>query len=324
MTKPDELLKQINLALNELSLSKQPVRLYEPIRYVLSMGGKRMRPTLCLLACELFSDNSSKALSPALALEIFHNFTLLHDDIMDKAPTRRNMDCVHIKWDDNVAILSGDAMQILAYEVFGHSTKNVLEKGLQLFTKTALEVCEGQQFDMDFETQKEVHIESYMNMIRLKTAVLIAASLKLGAIAGGASDTDAENLYQFGINIGLAFQLMDDYLDVYGETATFGKRIGGDIICNKKTFLLIHALNEATGSDKTELEYWINQTTCSEDEKIKAVTSIYNQCGIPDKCIEEINRLHKAALDTLNKVAVEHHRKAFLIQYTNELIERNK
>jgi geranylgeranyl diphosphate synthase, type II len=325
MNTSDALLQQINIALHKLPLTKQPARLYEPIQYVLSMGGKRLRPTLCLMACELFCDSYAKALNPALALEIFHNFTLLHDDIMDKAQTRRNLECVHVRWNENVAILSGDVMQILAYQVFGESPVGFLEKGLPIFTQTAIEVCEGQQFDMDFETQDPVSLDEYMRMIHLKTAVLIAASLKLGALAGGANDEDAERMYQFGIHIGLAFQLKDDLLDVYGDSTTFGKRIGGDIVCNKRTFLLINALERADAKDKAEIEAWISGSKKgSECEKIAAITSIYNRYNIPNLCIREMDNLHRKALDLLQLVSVSNERKESLTQYTNDLIDRTK
>ena len=325
MNASDVLLKHVNQALAQLDLSKQPARLYEPIQYVLSMGGKRLRPTICLMACELFTDQFMRAIKPALALEIFHNFTLLHDDIMDKAPTRRNLDCVHIKWDENVAILSGDAMQILAYQVFGESPSDMLTKGLPLFSQTAIEDCEVQQFDMDFESTCNVSLDEYRNMIRLKTAVLIAASLKLGALAGGASDSDADLLYDFGIDIGLAFQLKDDLLDVYGNPNTFGKRIGGDIVCNKKTFLLINALEKASPADRAELENWISgKKTASEAEKIETFTNLFNQYHIKEVCIDEMDRLQHKALETLARVSVPNARKQELIRFANELIDRTK
>ncbi len=324
MKTSDELLKLFNQALDELPLDKSPARLYAPIRYVLSMGGKRIRPTMCLMACELFSDEPTKAMIPALALEVFHNFTLLHDDIMDKAPTRRSMDCVHIKWDENVAILSGDAMQILSYQILGEASAGHLKECLPLFSKTALEVCEGQQFDMDFETQASVTVAEYMNMIHLKTAVLLATSLKMGAIAGGANPTDADLLYDFGINTGLAFQLKDDLLDVYGCPETFGKRIGGDIACNKKTFMLINALDKADPVTRAELDGWLSDSTRSETEKISAITEIYNKLNIKELCILEMEKHQKKAFQTLAQVSVPESRKANLIQLANELTDRDK
>jgi len=324
MKSSDELLQLFNQALDELPLDKAPSRLYDPIRYVLSMGGKRIRPTMCLMACELFSDEPAKALIPALALEVFHNFTLLHDDIMDKAPTRRGMDCVHIKWDENVAILSGDAMQILSYQILGAAPVEYLKECLPIFSQTAIEVCEGQQFDMDFETQKSVTVAEYMNMIRLKTAVLLAASLKMGAIAGGASASDADLLYDFGLSTGLAFQLKDDLLDVYGDPETFGKRIGGDIACNKRTFMLINALDKADPATLLELQGWLTDTTRAESEKISAVTSIYNKLNIKELCILEMGNHQKKAFEALAQVSVPESRKAILIQLANELTDRDK
>jgi geranylgeranyl diphosphate synthase, type II len=324
MKTADELLKTINAAINQLPLDKTPPLLYAPIRYVLSMGGKRIRPVMCLMACELFDDQIEKALQPALALEIFHNFTLLHDDIMDKAEKRRNMDCVHLKWNDNVAILSGDAMQILSYQILGQIPEYQLKASLPLFSQTAIEVCEGQQLDMDFETQEAVTINDYFNMIRLKTAVLLAASLKMGAIAGGASSQDADLLYHFGINTGLAFQLKDDLLDVYGNPETFGKKIGGDILCNKKTFLLINALEKADPETRTELQSWLSKTDFTPRDKINAVTTIYNKVDLPKLCIEEIEKHQHKAFEYLNQVSVPNSRKAVLTKLTNELTDRNK
>lgn len=324
MRTQNELLKLINTALEQVDLEKKPAKLYDPIRYVLSIGGKRLRPVLCLMACELYDENINKAIQPALALEIFHNFTLLHDDIMDKAEKRRNMDCVHIKWDENVAILSGDAMQILSYQILNRLPEQHLKDCLALFSKTAIEVCEGQQYDMDFETQDKVGIEEYMEMIRLKTAVLLAASLKMGALIGGASEKEADMLYQFGIETGFAFQLKDDLLDVYGDTLTFGKRIGGDILCNKKTFLLINALNRADQTTLDKLDFWLKKTDFIPEEKIKSVTDIYNQLGIKDLCLCEIERHQKLAFELLSKISVSDTRKTPLKELANELMDRKK
>jgi len=319
-----ELLDLINIALEQVDLDKKPTKLYNPIRYVLSIGGKRIRPVLCLMACELFDDHIENAIKPALALEIFHNFTLLHDDIMDNAEKRRNEECVHIKWDENVAILSGDAMQLLSYQILNQIPEKHLKECLELFTKTAIEVCEGQQFDMDFETQDEVLIEEYMQMIHLKTAVLLATSLKMGAIIGGASKEEADLLYNFGIETGLAFQLKDDLLDVYGDALTFGKKIGGDIISNKKTFLLIHALKKADQVTLEKLHFWLKKDVFVPEEKIKALTEIFNQLGIKDLCLEEIERHQKLAFETLRKIDVSDTRKKSLAELANELMDRTK
>lgn len=324
MRTQNELIELINIALKQVDLEKKPAKLYAPIRYVLSIGGKRVRPVLCLMACELYNEAIEEAIQPALSLEIFHNFTLLHDDIMDKAEKRRNMDCVHIKWDENVAILSGDAMQILSYQILNQLPEKYLKECLALFTQTAIEVCEGQQLDMDFETQNEVSIEEYLQMIRLKTAVLLAASLKMGAILGGASDKDADLLYQFGIETGFAFQLNDDLLDVYGDPATFGKKIGGDILCNKKTFLLIQALKKADQNSLDKLHYWLNKTDYVPEEKIKGITEIYNHLGIKELCLLEIEKHQKQAFESLNNISVSDARKAPLTELANELMDRNK
>jgi len=324
MRTPDELLELINIALDQVDLNKKPAKLYDPIRYVLSIGGKRIRPVLCLMACELYDDCLEKATQPALALEIFHNFTLLHDDIMDKAEKRRNKDCVHIRWDENVAILSGDAMQLLSYQILNQLPEKHLKECLTLFTQTAIEVCEGQQFDMDFETQDQVDMEEYLEMIRLKTAVLIATSLKMGAILGGASKEEADLLYQFGLETGLAFQLKDDLLDVYGDPLTFGKKIGGDIMCNKKTFLLIHALEKADKATFDKLQSWLEMTDFVHEEKIKAVTDIFNQLGVKEICIQEIEKHQKRAFEYLNKIVVPDLRKEPLAKLANELMDRKK
>ena len=324
MRTPDEHLELINIALEQVDLTKKPAKLYDPIRYVLSIGGKRIRPVLCLMACELYDDRLEKAVQPALALEIFHNFTLLHDDIMDNAEKRRNMDCVHIKWDENVAILSGDAMQLLSYQILNQLPEKHLKECLTLFTQTAIEVCEGQQFDMDFEKQEHATIEEYLEMIRLKTAVLIATSLKLGAIVGEASKDEANLLYQFGIETGLAFQLKDDLLDVYGDPLTFGKKIGGDILCNKKTFLLIHALEKADKSTFDKLQSWLEKTDFVPEEKIKAVTEIFDKLGIKDSCLQEIEKHQKLAFEYLDQINVPTIRKEPLAKLANELMDRKK
>jgi len=323
MRTPDELLKLINRAIEQIDLEKAPARLYEPIRYVLSIGGKRLRPVLCLMAYELYDDKIEKAIKAAIALEIFHNFTLLHDDIMDKAEKRRNMDCVHIKWNENVAILSGDAMQILAYQVLNELPEKYLKDCLTLFSQTAIEVCEGQQFDMDFETQDRVTVGEYLNMIRLKTAVLIAGSLKMGGLIGGASEKEADLLYEFGIELGLAFQLNDDLLDVYGDSLTFGKKIGGDILDNKKTYLLIKALDNADPKTSEQLHCWLNKKDFVPEDKITAITEIYNQLGIKELCLLEIERHQKLAFESLNKISVSDIKKEPLVRLANKLMDRN-
>lgn len=318
-----ELLSIINEAIQNIELDKQPERLYQPISYVLSMGGKRLRPVLCLMANEMFGGKPENAIKPALSLEVFHNFTLLHDDIMDMAVKRRNMDCVHIKWNDNVAILSGDAMQIYAYELLREVPDKHLRSCLDLFTTTAMEVCEGQQFDMDFETMDNVTEQQYMNMIRLKTAVLLACSLKMGAIIAGASEKDANLIYEFGIGIGLAFQLQDDLLDVYGESCTFGKNIGGDIVSNKKTFLLIKAMQKADESTLLQLNSWIEKKDFVAEEKIKAITDIFDKTDVKCECQKMMDYHLKKALNCIDDIQVDNALKLPLKNLATDLMKRN-
>lgn len=283
----------------------EPIGLYAPIGYVLALGGKRIRPVLTLLAANIFTTDISNAYQAAIGLEIFHNFTLLHDDIMDKAPVRRNKPTVHVKWNDSTAILSGDAMLIKAYQYIAQTPASVMPEVLALFSKTALEVCEGQQYDVDFEQRNDVTEQEYIEMIRLKTAVLLAACLKTGAIIAGANEFDAQLLYDFGINIGLAFQLKDDLLDVYGNPETFGKQIGGDILCNKKTFMLINALNKANTAQRDALEFWIKEDGESKPQaKIDAVKELYTQIGIKALCEDKMDEYHQLALECLSKLNV--------------------
>lgn len=320
---PEELLTSINAAIEALDLEQQPTRLYEPIRYTLSMGGKRIRPVMCLTSCELFDAPLEQALPAALSLELFHNFTLLHDDIMDKAQKRRNKDCVHIKWNENVAILSGDAMQIMAFDCLKGLPDSALRESLTLFNKTALDVCEGQQYDMDFEQDSHVTEADYLNMIRLKTGVLLAASLKLGAIAAGAKAADADKLYDMGIHIGIAFQLQDDLLDVYGDTTTFGKNIGGDITTNKKTYLLIQALKRSDPATRAELIRWLSTESPNPEVKIAAVTAIYDKIQVKERCQEEMERHYRRALDSLAAVSLPSARKELLLRIASQLMKRN-
>jgi geranylgeranyl diphosphate synthase type II len=319
-----ELQNIINNEIEQLNFNIEPFELYKPIEYVLSGKGKRLRPVLALIACNLFSDEINEAINPAIGLEVFHNFTLLHDDIMDKADIRRNMPTVHKKWNDNTAILSGDAMMIKAYEFFFFLKPEILSKVLPVFNKTALQVCEGQQFDMEFETRINVTAEEYLQMITLKTAVLLAASLKIGAIIGGASEKDANLLYDFGINLGIAFQLQDDYLDVYGDVKTFGKQIGGDIVSNKKTYMLISAMEKANYEDKKQLFELINSTDIENSRKIKEVTEIYNQLNIPLILKNKLEYFHNLALINLKQIAVKDESKNILSQLSKELIIREQ
>jgi geranylgeranyl diphosphate synthase, type II len=320
----EEISQVISSEIEQINWTKKPIGLYEPIAYVLSMGGKRIRPALTLMACNLFADNVQPAVNTALGLEIFHNFTLLHDDIMDRADVRRGRPTVHKKWDDNTAILSGDVMQIASYQFIAKTPFGQLKPVLDLFSKTAAEICEGQQYDVDFETRDEVKAEEYLEMIRLKTAVLLGCALKCGAWIGGAGEEDAQNLYDFGINIGLAFQLKDDLLDVYGDEATFGKKIGGDILCNKKTYLLIHALKLAQGDEASELYNWLkNMDQSDADKKILAVTLLYNKLGVKTICEDKMRDFYTKAVANLEKVSVFDNKKQELRKLADKLMLRN-
>lgn len=288
--------------LSQIDWTVEPRQLYEPIAYALEAGGKRIRPQLVLMGCALFDKNTEKALDAAMAIEIFHNFTLLHDDVMDKADVRRGRPTVHKRWNENTAILSGDAMMIKAYQFLEKTKPKKLQKILPIFTKTALQVCEGQQFDLNFEQLETISESDYFEMIRLKTAVLLAASLQIGAIIGNATDEDALQLYNFGIAIGTAFQLCDDFLDVYGNPKTFGKKIGGDILCKKKSFLLVKALETKNVELREKLQATINSNSLSDNEKIAQVTQLYNQLDLPKLCENAINEQMKKAFACLDKV----------------------
>ncbi len=303
-------------------INKHPQLLYEPIEYTLSAKGKRIRPVLVLMACNIFTDNYTHAIKPALGIEIFHNFTLLHDDIMDKSTMRRGKPTVHEKYNENIAILSGDAMSILAYKFIVDSDTPKLSSVLKEFSKMAIEVCEGQQYDMDFEHISNVTVEQYIEMITLKTAVLIAGSLKIGGILGGASLSDAEALYNLGINIGLAFQLQDDYLDTFGDMQTFGKKIGGDIVANKKTYLLIKALELAKGDSEKQLLNLINNTNTDSDKKILQVKAIYKQLGVEEYSKNKMNEYYSNAILALNSVNVDVEKKQGLANFAAKLMNR--
>lgn len=318
----NEILQKIENEVTQLSFEYPPKSLYDPIEYILSLGGKRIRPALTLMACNLYQDSIDKAINPALGIEVFHNFTLLHDDLMDKADKRRNKPTVHKVWNDNTAILSGDAMLIAAYQLIGKTEPEYLKEVFDLFTNTALEICGGQQYDMEFESRNNVTEAEYIEMIRLKTAVLLACSLKTGAIIGGASKEDADNLYEFGINIGLAFQLQDDLLDVYGDTATFGKNIGGDILCNKKTFLLIHAFELANTEQRSLLNDWIGKETFIPTEKIEAITTIYNELHLKDITTVKMQGYYDKAMDNLSRLSVTPEKLTILKEVSDRLMYR--
>ena len=321
----DELLRQVNETLDNLAYDRKPESLYEPIRYVLSIGGKRIRPVLMLLAYQLYRDEPADIMMQAIALETYHNYTLLHDDLMDKADMRRGHQTVHRRWDENTAILSGDSMLVLAYErMVERCPQNKLEQVLKLFTETALEIGEGQQYDMDFETRNNVREEEYIEMIRLKTSVLLACALKIGAIMGGASEQDADNLYKFGEQIGLAFQLQDDLLDVYGDPKVFGKEIGGDITSNKKTYMLINALNRADEQQHRELSRWIEARQFDRKQKVEAITELYNQIGIRQLCEQKIQYYFDEARKYLDLIEARDERKAPLRRYADEMLHREK
>ena len=322
MKTADEILSLVNEFLANLPYERKPKSLYEPIRYVLSMGGKRIRPTLMLLGYNLFKDNPEKILMNAVALETYHNYTLLHDDLMDNADLRRGHETVHKKWDANTAILSGDSMLVLAYERMAQCDEKHLAKVLKLFTTTALEIGEGQQFDMEFENRNDVKEEEYIEMIRLKTSVLLACALKMGAILADASDEDAENLYKFGEQIGLAFQLQDDYLDVYGDTKVFGKEIGGDITSNKKTYMLINAFNLANDTQRAELQKWVDAKEFDRAEKVAAVTRLYNEIGIDKLAQDKIAYYFEQSKKYLDAVNVPTERKEELAKYAQKMMKR--
>jgi len=315
-------LEIVNNYISELSYAHTPKSLYDPVEYVLTLGGKRIRPVLMLMAYNLYKENITEILSPAVGLEIYHNFTLLHDDLMDKADMRRNKPTVHKVWDDNTAILSGDTMLILAYRYVSGCSSDSLKDVLDTFTQAALEVCEGQQFDMDFEHRDNVKEEEYLEMIRLKTSVLLAAGLKMGAQLANASAEDAQYLYDFGINIGLAFQLKDDFLDVYGDPKVFGKNIGGDILCNKKTYMLIKALEKADKEQTAALQSWLEKEDFEPKEKIEAVTTLYNQIGVKLVCENKMREYYAKGLESLSLVSVAEENKRELRAVAEHLMYR--
>jgi len=310
--------------LENLSIPDTPPELYEPVRYVLSLGGKRIRPALVILACDLFEGAVEAALKPAAAIEVFHNFTLLHDDIMDRSELRRGHPTVHVKYSENVAILSGDVMSILASRLMNQAPGVVLNLVHEVFTKTAMQVCEGQQLDMNFEEVLTVSEEEYLHMIELKTAVLIAASLKIGAILGGSSQKDAEDLYDFGRNLGLAFQLQDDLLDTYGDQEFIGKKPGTDILDNKKTFLMIRALETASPSQKEKLCAWLTKKEFDRNEKISSVTDIFNELKIKELTEKRILDFYEEALASLERLNRPSERKSELLNFASFLKTRNR
>jgi geranylgeranyl diphosphate synthase type II len=304
----------------------EPSELYDPINYILSLGGKRARPLMLLMSYSLFKDDLEEAFPLAQAIEVFHNFTLIHDDIMDDAPLRRGKETVHEKWDANIGILSGDAMLISAYKLFENLPAEMLKSVFPVFNKVAIEVCEGQQYDMNFETRSDVTIAEYINMITLKTSVLLGGAMKIGALAGNSSNEDAHLLYNFGEQLGVSFQLQDDYLDLYGDPKKFGKRIGGDVVANKKTFLTLKAFGKAEGDDLEMLNSLFAKTNLSEgeeEEKINTVRDIFNKLGVVEDMKTEINNYYKLALASLEKVSVDDDKKSALKIFAEKLIKRD-
>jgi len=312
-----------NQVLGKESFKKEPLTLYEPINYTMNLGGKRLRPILCLASCELFGGTLSDALNAAIGIELFHNFTLLHDDIMDEAPIRRGQPSVYKKWNSNVAILSGDTMFAKAYEYIGKVDQSKLPEVHRIFTQTAIDVCEGQQYDMNFEEKTHVTEAEYINMIRLKTAVLLGGSLKIGGIIGGASKEDLEYIYQFGEKLGIAFQLKDDLLDAYADQEKFGKQTGNDIVTNKKTYLLIRAFDQADERQRERLNYYFDNSKKFEDgEKIRTVMEIFDQLGIKEETQNTIKEYQQKAIQALDAINISEGRKGTLLAITDYLDKR--
>ncbi len=317
-----ELLDKVNDYIRNIRYAENPAELYLPITYTLTLGGKRIRPVLMLMAYNLYKNDVESIMPSAIGLETYHNFTLLHDDLMDRADVRRGQPTVHKKWNDNTAILSGDGMLILAYKEMCKTVSPFLTQALDTFTDATLGVCEGQQYDLEFEQRNDVREEEYIEMIRLKTSLLLACALKIGAQLAGASDEDANNLYNFGEKMGLAFQLQDDLLDVYGDPDIFGKKIGGDILCNKKTFMLINALNMCDEKQKCQLNNWIETKDFIPEEKIAAVTKIYNEVKIKEFCEKKIESLFAESLASLENVKVNEEKKEALKAFAFNLMGR--
>ncbi len=319
-----EIISEVNQSLESYSFGDQPANLYDPIRYMLSLGGKRLRPVLAILSFQLTNRELGQVIRPALALEVFHNFTLMHDDIMDEAPLRRGKPTIHEKWNNPIAILSGDATLVHAYELLLESPGNDLAYVIHRFNTIALEVCEGQQIDMDFESELDVEVSQYLEMIRLKTAVLIGFSFEFGALMAGLSREEASVYYRIGEDLGLGFQLMDDFLDVYGDAAKFGKQVGGDIISNKKTFLLINALDKAQGDTKKQLVKWINTDDFNPEEKVESVTSIYNEVGIPELTRQKMQQYFDRSMTGLDDLHGDPSAKSELKSFIQAIIDREK
>ena len=319
----EELSDLVGKAIQNLKFQEDSGKLFEPVNYILSMGGKRIRPLVTLMACNLFSDKVDGALMPAVGLEVFHNYTLVHDDIMDNAPIRRNKPTVHEKWSLNQAILSGDVMSFVAADFMSQCPVPVLHDVMKIYNRCAIDVCIGQQLDMEYEKRQIISLEEYLEMIKLKTSVLLAACLKIGATIGGAEERDKDLLYQFGLNLGLSFQIMDDLLDVYGDQTVFGKKRGGDIVANKKTFLLLKALEMADGETLRKLKETMNGTSIPEETKVETVVNIYNLLNIREMAENAIKGYQLAALMSLEELSVDHTRKEELFSLAGDLVSRS-
>ena len=319
----EQVRETVNEFIDNLKFEREPLELYKPIRYTIEQSGKRVRPVLFLMAYNLYNDNVERALYPAVAMETYHNHTLIHDDVMDRADIRRGKPTVCAKWGDTAAILSGDTMLVLAYEFLAHAPADKLPAMLALFTETAKEIGDGQQYDLEFEKRESVAEAEYLEMIRLKTSVLMAASLKMGGIMAGASEDDLQNLYNYGETMGLAFQLQDDLLDVYGDAALFGKKIGGDIRCNKKTFLLIKAMELASAEQLAIMKQWMENADCDADEKVAVFTELYNQLGIKALCEQRIRELFAKCDKYIENLSVAADKKVYLKSFVDSLLNRN-
>lgn len=319
----EQIRDKVNGFIENLHFEREPLELYKPIRYTISQSGKRVRPVLCMMAYNLYHEDADKALYPAVAMETYHNYTLIHDDVMDRADIRRGKPTVRAKWGDTAAILSGDTMLVLAYEFLSHAPVEKLPAMLALFTETAKEIGDGQQYDIEFESRNNVTEAEYIEMIRLKTSVLMAASLKMGGVLAGAGDSDLENLYKYGETMGLAFQLQDDLLDVYGDAALFGKKIGGDICCNKKTFLLIKALELAPSDLRSQMNEWMQKSNFDAAEKITFFTDAYNRLGIKELCEARIYELFAKCDEYIDKISVADEKKGYLRNFVDSLLNRN-
>lgn len=313
---------EFTLHLKDFAVNKKPASLYEPIDYILQLGGKRLRPVLTLIAADIFGINYKKALDAALSIEVFHNFSLIHDDIMDDAPLRRGEKTVHEKWDINTGILSGDAMLIMAYQLFENYEPKIFQALAKLFSKTALEVCEGQQYDVDFETRNDVSVSEYLKMIEYKTAVLVGAAMKMGAIVANASEEDQHSIYEFGKNLGIAFQLQDDYLDAFGNPETFGKQVGGDIIENKKTYLYIKALEFSNEDNKAKISELFSETRDNKEQKIETVKRIFIESGSAKATKEAIEDFTNKAFRVLDNMSISQNNKLLLKAFGRNLMNR--